>query len=544
MGQGLRTILSNKLLQLTLVAIVASFGFWAGHRVDIAVERGAIIEQLGVDGRQLLSRLEMVIDQSHSELKKLDKINLTSCGVKALSAARMTILSRGTIKDIEVRDANGNLLCSSMVANSTIIDVSGANHAIELPDSQNNFFIGIADNKPDGLLQLRKFASNGASLNIYVGLDSLLYSFFDTGLREMASVGIYFDQTKPVVTYGEIQSIRKVAGGFDSDLKSERFPLSVRLSVPEKSIQHLMAKQESFTEWLMAIAGCLLATLASYLAISTFMRPPSPVQQLARAIERDEIVPFYQPIIKLSDESICGCEMLVRWIKPDGTMVRPDLFIPLAESSGLVAAMTLRVLRRSVRELMPVMRSQKDFKLAVNISPDHFSSNGFLPSILNLLEQEGLDPSYIVLELTERQQLQDLDAFKTIADAVQKAGLRISIDDVGTGHNGLSTIQDVPANIIKIDKKFVDTIVTNAFSTAIISLLVSLSGQFGRVTVAEGIESREQLEALQDQGVDEGQGYLFSPAIDALKFIAFYGSYGKSNQQHKQLGKSVVKFAA
>jgi c-di-GMP phosphodiesterase len=544
MGQGLRTILSNKLLQLTLVAIVASFGFWAGHRVDIAVERGAIIEQLGVDGRQLLSRLEMVIDQSHSELKKLDKINLTSCGVKALSAARMTILSRGTIKDIEVRDANGNLLCSSMVANSTIIDVSGANHAIELPDSQNNFFIGIADNKPDGLLQLRKFASNGASLNIYVGLDSLLYSFFDTGLREMASVGIYFDQTKPVVTYGEIQSIRKVAGGFDSDLKSERFPLSVRLSVPEKSIQHLMAKQESFTEWLMAIAGCLLATLASYLAISTFMRPPSPVQQLARAIERDEIVPFYQPIIKLSDESICGCEMLVRWIKPDGTMVRPDLFIPLAESSGLVAAMTLRVLRRSVRELMPVMRSQKDFKLAVNISPDHFSSNGFLPSILNLLEQEGLDPSYIVLELTERQQLQDLDAFKTIADAVQKAGLRISIDDVGTGHNGLSTIQDVPANIIKIDKKFVDTIVTNALSTAIISLLVSLSGQFGRVTVAEGIESREQLEALQDQGVDEGQGYLFSPAIDALKFIAFYGSYGKSNQQHKQLGKSVVKFAA
>ncbi len=544
MGHSLRKILGHRLLQLTVAAFVASFGFWAGHKVDLAVERQSIVEQLDVDGHKLLSRLEMVVDQSHSELKKLDRLKLGSCGLNALRAARKTILSRGTIKDIEVRDGNGNLRCTSLISNSAIIETPISNRAIELPDSQNQIFVGIAENKADGLLQIRKVTANNLSLNIYVGLDSLLYSFFDAEIRDVASVGIYFDQTKTVVTYGEIQSIRKAAGGFDSDLKSGRFPLNVRLSVPEKSIQYLMARQQSLTEWLMAIAGCLLTTLASYVAVSTFLRPPNPVKELARAIERDEIVPFYQPIIKLKDESISGCEMLVRWLKPDGTMVRPDMFIPLAESSGLVVAMTLRVMRRAVRELAPVMATQKDFKLAVNISPDHFSSPGFLQSILSLLEDENTDPAHIVLELTERQQLQDMDAFKAIADAVQKAGLRISIDDVGTGHNGLSTIQEVPANIIKIDKKFIDAIVSNELSTAIVSLLVGLSNQFGRTTVAEGIETRDQLEALRAQGVDEGQGYLFSPALNALKFVAFYASHAVNEATGKILPQQNSKIAA
>ncbi len=544
MGQSLRKILGHRLLQLTVAAFVASFGFWAGHKVDLAVERQSIVEQLDVDGHKLLSRLEMVVDQSHSELKKLDRLKLGSCGLNALRAARKTILSRGTIKDIEVRDGNGNLRCTSLISNSAIIETPISNRAIELPDSQNQIFVGIAENKADGLLQIRKVTANNLSLNIYVGLDSLLYSFFDAEIRDVASVGIYFDQTKTVVTYGEIQSIRKAAGGFDSDLKSDRFPLNVRLSVPEKSIQYLMARQQSLTEWLMAIAGCLLTTLASYVAVSTFLRPPNPVKELARAIERDEIVPFYQPIIKLKDESISGCEMLVRWLKPDGTMVRPDMFIPLAESSGLVVAMTLRVMRRAVRELAPVMATQKDFKLAVNISPDHFSSPGFLQSILSLLEDENTDPAHIVLELTERQQLQDMDAFKAIADAVQQAGLRISIDDVGTGHNGLSTIQEVPANIIKIDKKFIDAIVSNELSTAIVSLLVGLSNQFGRTTVAEGIETRDQLEALRAHGVDEGQGYLFSPALNALKFVAFYGSHAANDSTGKILPQQSSKIAA
>ena len=525
MGHYLRKILGNKVLQLAIIGLAATGGFWVGHKVDLAVERQSIVTQLDVDGHQLLSRLELVIDQSHRELKKLDKLNLSSCGVKALTAARMAILSRGTIKDIEVRDANGNLSCTSMISNLAVIAMPSLNRAIELPDSKNELFIGIAENKPDGLLQVRKIVANNASLNIYVGLDSLLYSFFNPGVRDMASVGIYFDQSKPVVTYGEIQSIRKAAGGFDSDLRSKQFPLSVRLSVPEKSIQHLMRERASLTKWLMAIAGCLLSALGAYLGLSSYTRPPNPVKQLAEAIERDEIVPFYQPIISLNDESISGCEMLVRWIKPDGTMVRPDLFIPLAESSGLVVAMTLRTMRRAIRELMPILTVQKQFKLAVNISPEHFSSDGFLSSVLKLLEDEGLDPSHIVLELTERQQLQDLAAFKAIADAVQSAGLRISIDDVGTGHNGLSTIQDVPANIIKIDKKFVDTVATNELSAAIVAMLVGLSKQFGRTIVAEGIETRDQLAALRAQGVDEGQGYLFSPALDALKFMAFYGTY-------------------
>ena len=544
MGRKPNKIAGNKLVQAAFVVLTAAAGFWGGHKIDLAVERQAIVAELETDGSQLLSRLELVIDQTHRELKKLAKIQLGNCSVDALAAARMTMLSRGTIKDIEVRGPSGNLNCSTTINDAAAFARPNLNRAIELPDASGELLIGIAENKPDGLLQLRKMLETRTSLNAYVGLDSLLYSFFDPGVRDMASVGIYFDQTKPVAIYGEIQSIRKEAGGFDSDLQSARFPLSVRLSVPEKSILHLAATRQSLTEWLMAITGSLLAALVGFVGISAFMRPPNPVKELASAIERDEIVPFYQPIIKLDDESISGCEMLVRWIKPDGTLVRPDLFIPLAESSGLVVAMTLRVMRRAIRELMPILQAQSKFKLAINISPEHFSSNGFLASILKLLAEEGLDPQHIVLELTERQQLQDLEAFKSIADAVQKAGLRISIDDVGTGHNGLATIQEVPADIIKVDKKFVDTVATNELSAAIVAMLVGLSKQFGRTIVAEGIETREQLDALLSQGVDEGQGYLFSPALNALKFVAFYGSYQTQSQPNYLLGRNLKNIAA
>jgi c-di-GMP phosphodiesterase len=541
MGHTIRKIINHKLVQLSLVAFASATGFWGGHKVDLAVERQSIITALDQDGSQLLSRLELVIDQSHSELKKLAKLNLGNCNVDALAAARMTMLSRGTIKDIEVRGPSGNLNCSTTISDAESFAKPNPNWAIELPDAKSEILIGIAENKPDGLLQLRKVLQSKASLNAFVGLDSLLYSFFDPGVRDMASVGIYFDQTKPVAIYGEIQSIRKEAGGFDSDLRSKRFPLSVRLSVPEKSIAHLADTRNSLSEWLLAVAGGLLAALGSYLAISIFVRPPNPLKELASAIERDEIVPFYQPIIKLSDESISGCEMLVRWIKPDGTMVRPDLFIPLAESSGLVVDMTIRVLKRAIRDLAPIISIEKDFKLAVNIAPDHFSSPGFVPSILKVLEEEKLNPCHLVLELTERQQLQDLEAFKAIAEAVQRSGLRISIDDVGTGHNGLSTIQEVPADIIKVDKKFVDTVATNELSAAIVAMLVGLSKQFGRTIVAEGIETRDQLDALLAQGVDEGQGYLFSPALNALKFVAFYGA---QRDVAKSVGKTVLVKAA
>lgn len=544
MGQKLRRIFSNRLLQMTLVTLAAFAGFWGGHKIDKVIERQLVFNQLDHDGQQLLGRLELVVEQSHAELKKLSKMKLEACGADALKAARMTVLSRGVLKLIDVRDKMGTLQCSTTIGNTGDFSSSALHRASELADTKNEIFVGIAENKLDGLLQLRKDLENHHSAIAYVGLDSLLYFFFDPGIRSSASVGIYFDKSKPVATYGEIQSIRKEAGGFESNLQSARFPLSVRMSVPEKSIQFMAAQHQSVTEWRLAVAACLLAALGMILAVNLGIRPPNPVKELSAAIHRDEIVPFYQPIMKLADESVSGCEMLVRWIKPDGTMIRPDLFIPLAETSGLVVDMTMRIMRRAIRELMPVFRVQKDFKLAINISADHFSAPGFLPSILTLLKEEKLEPSHIVLELTERQQLQDLQAFLPIAEAVRAAGLRISIDDVGTGHNGLSTIQDVPANIIKIDKKFVDTIASNELSAAIVALLTGLSKKFDRVTVAEGIETRDQLEALKAQSVDEGQGYLFSPAIDALKFIAFYGAHQKSGQMKWPNRKPKLKAAA
>ncbi len=519
-----------QLMKLVLILGAAALGLTAGRIIDTSFQRQASIEQLTHDAEQLLERVESVVDRTIVELMDLSLAGISKCEAEALSTARIAVFSRATLKDIQVRDANDRLACSASPTTAKIFS------GIETRSRNQSVLLGIAENMPEGLLHLRWRSNPNTSLVAMVGMDSMLYDFFGKTTRDQSSVGIFLNKSLPIATFGQFQSIFKQPGGLDLKLSSERYPVRIDVFVPETAILAMMAS--SGHSWFVMLLAGTLAALSAGLGIYIATRPLDPVKELRSAILHDEIVPFYQPIIKLSDESISGCEMLVRWIKPDGTMVRPDLFIPLAESSALITVMTMRVMRRAIRELMPVMRVQKNFKLAINVSPNDFSSNDFIGSILNLLNEEGIDPSYIVLELTERQQLQDLAAFKVIADTVQRAGLRISIDDVGTGHNGLSTIQDVPANIIKIDKKFVDTVATNALSETIVAMLVGLARKFERTVVAEGIETRDQLEALKSQGVDEGQGYLFSPALDAMRFIAFYGSYNANQSSQSAVSKN------
>jgi EAL domain-containing protein (putative c-di-GMP-specific phosphodiesterase class I) len=193
-------------------------------------------------------------------------------------------------------------------------------------------------------------------------------------------------------------------------------------------------------------------------------------------------------------------------------------FIPLAESSGRIEAMTWLILGTALKELYPRLREDKLFKLSVNVAPRHFLSAGFVETLRRVVVAARVSARQIVLEVTERNELPDLDQAAAVVKELRDLGFRVAMDDVGVGHSGLSQIKGLGVNTIKIDKFFVDTITEGGSAITIVEMLVRLARDLGMTVIAEGIETPEQVQALIACGVEEGQGYIVSQPLPFAKF--------------------------
>jgi sensor c-di-GMP phosphodiesterase-like protein len=212
---------------------------------------------------------------------------------------------------------------------------------------------------------------------------------------------------------------------------------------------------------------------------------------------------------------------LARWVRPDGTVLPPSRFIQLAVDSGRIDAMTWQLLSAALHELQPRMRQDKAFKLSVNIVPRHFVTAGFLDDLRRIVAEAKVSPRQIVVELTEREDFEDLEHAAALVAELRDFGFRVAIDDVGIGHNGLSHIQSLGANILKIDKFFIDSIDRDGTANAVVEMLVRLAKQLGMSVVAEGIEAEDQIAALVACGVTNGQGFVVSPPLPVGRFLEF-----------------------
>ena len=199
-------------------------------------------------------------------------------------------------------------------------------------------------------------------------------------------------------------------------------------------------------------------------------------------------------------------------------------FIPLAESSGRIEAMTWQVLGRALADLHPHLRSDKEFKLSFNVVPKHLLSAGFVETLRSVVTAAKVSARQVMVEVTERDELDDLGRAAAVVRELRDYGFRVAIDDVGVGHSGLSRLKGLGANTIKIDKFFVDTITVDASTTTIVEMLVALARDFRMTVVAEGIETEEQVRALISCGVEEGQGYLVAAPLPFARFNALLAS--------------------
>ncbi|MBU7319364.1 putative bifunctional diguanylate cyclase/phosphodiesterase [Paenibacillus oleatilyticus] len=239
---------------------------------------------------------------------------------------------------------------------------------------------------------------------------------------------------------------------------------------------------------------------------------------LRRAIDNNEFVLYYQPQIDIKTGDIKGAEALIRWMHPERGLVSPYEFIPLAEETGLIIQMDQWVLRTACMQNKSWQeKGLPPMRVAVNLSSQQFSKEYLAETVKSILEETGLEPKFLELEITETM---TMDVEHTIPTLRQLHGLgvQISIDDFGTGYSSLNYLKKFSIDRLKIDQSFVRDIMTNSHDSDIVGTIIAMAHNLGLEVIAEGVEEKDQLRFLQYQKCNEVQGYYFSEPIPAEKF--------------------------
>ncbi len=234
--------------------------------------------------------------------------------------------------------------------------------------------------------------------------------------------------------------------------------------------------------------------------------------ELRAAIPNGDIVPYFQPVVRLDTGALAGFEVLARWPHQQRGMIPPAHFIPVAEEAGLVDAMFWALLARACEK---ALAAPGDFMLAVNISPSQVRDQWFPEKVLRTLQETGFPAQRLEIEVTESAMIGDVQRAKTSLMSLKNQGVKIALDDFGTGYSSLFLLRELPIDKIKIDRSFVAAMATDREASTIVRALVGLGGALGLKVTAEGVEERGTAESLEAIGCEFAQGYLYGPAIAA-----------------------------
>jgi sensor c-di-GMP phosphodiesterase-like protein len=463
-----------------------------------------------------LGLVETRLEQATTVLVDLVAQRLDPCGPEALAAMRRTVFAASPLKELSMLDARGRTLCTQFGA---FAEERMLSRELDLSSRRLSLAMVRFRDRPERALQLRLDRTGGGSIAALVSGDALLpeASQEETGASR---------RLRLILDGGDVIAARpggEEGGSFDRDgsliarRHSERFPVSVDAERSRSTIA-----EEYRDVLLLGRLGAILVTILAFVLIWFFIRRKhnDPVAELKRAIAAGEIVPFYQPLVDIKFGRIHGAEVLARWRRSDGTLVPPVRFIPLAEESGLIYEMT-RALMRHARDEMGALYSERPhIKIGFNLFAGHFTGGRIVDDVKGVFADSPIAFDQIVLEVTERSPLADLAEARQVIAALQALGCRIGIDDVGTGHGGLSYLLKLGVDIIKIDKMFVDALSNERYSQTIIETLVELARNMKIEVVAEGVETFEQVEYLRAKHIRVAQGFVFAPPLPGSSYAA------------------------
>lgn len=262
-------------------------------------------------------------------------------------------------------------------------------------------------------------------------------------------------------------------------------------------------------------------------------------EQLRTAIERDEFVLYYQPQVDIETRKLSGAEALVRWRRTDGTLVPPAGFMPVLEQSGLITPLGEQVLWKACRQMVEWQKAgSAPMRLGVNVSTRQFYQRDFTGLVERIVASTGVAPMRLEFEITESLAMQTTERALGMLRHFREMGIAVAVDDFGTGQSSLSYLKRFPVDTVKIDRTFVNDLITGLNDEWIITAILMLANHLGLRTIAEGVETEEQLEFLRGHDCREIQGFLISEALDADTFASRFLTRREGERMPRAVGRS------
>ena len=238
--------------------------------------------------------------------------------------------------------------------------------------------------------------------------------------------------------------------------------------------------------------------------------------QLREAINNREFHLLYQPQVRLCDSQVVGVEALIRWTHPSRGLVPPVEFIPVAESTGLITDIGSWVIDEATEQLAHWQNSGiKNLRMSINVAASQFQQKNFCEQVIDALVRNSISPEFLELEVTESVLMNDIDLVVSRLQSLREQGVRVAIDDFGTGYSSLSYLQELPLDVLKIDRSFVNRLTGRMTKSSLIETIQTLASGLDLETVAEGVEHSEQLALIAGLGCDLVQGYFYSRPVSA-----------------------------
>jgi sensor c-di-GMP phosphodiesterase-like protein len=448
-------------------------------------------------------------------LDRLEERGVDRCGAAQIEAMRQANFATSPVKELSLVSAAGETLCSDLDIALGLRQVLGSRPLA----ADGRFAIDVVRlvHRGEMVVRLRRVRADGGNAVAALVPTELFVPQVSTQGGPLTSHATLSTREGMQIAENGSPIPEDNDGRFVASAQSDRHNLVASVALPRQSV---MAIHGDLHPAALGIASAVaLALIGLALVMNPVRRRGDPIAEIARAAAAGEFVPYYQPVVDITTGRLYGAEVLVRWQKRDGSLVLPSAFIPLLESSGLIIEVTRALMRRARDEMAAAYGSRPALRLSFNLAPAHFADEQIVADVRALFEGSAFRFDQIVLEVTERQPIENLTETRRIIAALQGLGVIIAIDDVGTGHSGLSYMLKLGVDLIKIDKMFVDAIGSDGHSATIIGTLIDLAHNMRMDIVAEGVERFEQVVALRELGIRAAQGYVFAPPLPASSFL-------------------------
>lgn len=499
-----------KLLTTVLVLIAISLPiliiFKIAHYQSLQTES----ERVSGIAKDILNRSELTADQVNQAFVKLAAIKDSN----PCSAEKLVVMQENDLASSYIQAfgyiADGKLVCSSLFGiNSQAFNLGPIDYVSTLGIAmRSNATIPFIKNTKFIVLEREGYA---AIINKELPVDAVT-------LHKDASKAIFNPQNKMLISsYGYVNKawINRADSSWESVLEDDDHLIAISKSHRYQigAIATLPLSQVNDHTWIIAksllpigvIGGLLLAAAVIYLA-----RVQKELKSVIKsALKKREFYLVYQPIVELSTGKWIGAEALIRWRRPNGEIVRPDLFIPVAEESGIIKQITLHVIELFAQDAQDLFKRYPGFHIGINLSAADLETVSIVESLKDLKARTQAGPQNIMVEVTERGFLKTETAQKCI-EAIRNQDIDVAMDDFGTGYSSLSYLERFDLDYLKIDKSFIDTINSDAATSHVVRHIIEMAKSLELQMIAEGVETEQQADYLSKHGVQFAQGWLFA----------------------------------